>query len=141
MRSKSWRIGGGRKNATAVTTVEPNRKGCCGELNDQGSAGAMEEEEEDERQGKKEQQEEPVSSKGRFVSSLWGAVLGSSCGRLGRSWRPLGPSWGRLGPSRRFPGGLLGRLGAIFGASCGALERREAEKVRTPSIRVTVAEF
>ena len=80
----------------------------------------------------------------------WGR-LGSARGGLlerpGRLWdRRLGGLWGRLGSLRGSRGGLLGCLGALLGLSWGplgrfgaileeswaALERRKAEKARTP---------
>jgi hypothetical protein len=48
--------------------------------------------------------------------------LGRLLGRLGR---PVGPSWGPLG-------GFLGRLGVVLEASRDVMERRKAEKARTP---------
>ena len=51
------------------------------------------------------------------------AVLGLSWTILESSGTVLGPSWAVLG---------FGRLEAIFETSGAVLERREAEKVRTP---------
>ena len=61
-----------------------------------------------------------------------GTLLEPSWGRLGPSWRPLVPSWGPLGSFWGPLGGLLGHLGPILGSSWAVLERREAEKAKTP---------
>eukprot|EP00959_Pyramimonas_sp_CCMP1952_P159022 3325543-Pyramimonas_sp.AAC.1 len=51
-------------------------------------------------------------------------------GGLEFSWAPLRHSSGRFGPSWSRPGGLLGGVGAIFGASSAVLERWKHEMVR-----------
>ena len=61
-----------------------------------------------------------------------GPLLEPSWGPLGPSWRRLGPSWVSLGPFWGPVGGLLDSLGAILGAFWAVLERREAEKAKTP---------
>eukprot|EP00959_Pyramimonas_sp_CCMP1952_P002832 58554-Pyramimonas_sp.AAC.1 len=52
--------------------------------------------------------------------------------RVPRLGALLEPSWGPLRLSWRPLGGLLGHLGAVLGASWPVLERREADKARTP---------
>ena len=71
-----------------------------------------------------------------FCWALLGALLGPSWSVLG--WAVLwptvavsGPSRGLLGPSWSVLGGLLGRLGAILGASWARLELWKPAKART----------
>ena len=76
-----------------------------------------------------------VTKKGRVRDKLLGPLggflglsLGPSWSSLGLSSAPLGPSWRALEPFGGPLGGLLGRRGAVLGASWNAFDAGTAEK-------------